>query len=263
MVNGHVEAVHRVNNLGAVVTHVVKGHPKRASTPNGGKSLLVTLEGDVINRCELFDEADLGTALARFDQLSRPLRRLENAATRVYDRIGTYFAARDWSATAEAMAEDMVDDDRRHMVNAGIRRGRDVEIANSQATAQIGGESITSTLIATRADRLALCRTSILGRGPQSDAFRIEFLSIIEIDADERSAAHVAFDLDDFEAAIAELDARYLAGEAFAYAHTWSVIAGAYGVINRHEVPAVDGGLCQRRPSAIPDDRGGRRDREC
>ena len=37
---------------------------------------------------------------------------------------------------------------------------------------------------------------------------------IVEIDADERIAAMVVFDLDDFDAAFAELDARYLAGEA-------------------------------------------------
>ena len=47
------------------------------------------------------------------------------------------------------------------------------------------------------------------------------------------------FDLDDFDAAIAELDARYLAGEAAAHAHTWSVIAGTYAAFNRHEFPAT------------------------
>ena len=62
--------------------------------------------------------------------------------------------------------------------------------------------------------------------------------SIVEIDADERIAAVVVFDLDDFDAAIAELDARYLAGEAAAHAHTWSVICtGAYAALNRHELP--------------------------
>ena len=54
---------------------------------------------------------------------------------------------------------------------------------------------------------------------------RLDLLSIIEIDADNRIVAHVAFDLDDIDAAFAELDARYLAGEAAAHAHTWSVIA--------------------------------------
>ena len=45
------------------------------------------------------------------------------------------------------------------------------------------------------------------------------------------------FDVDDFDAAIAELDARYLAGEAAAHAPTWSVISGSYAAINRHELP--------------------------
>ena len=49
-----------------------------------------------------------------------------------------------------------------------------------------------------------------------------------EINADNRIAARVAFDLDDIDAAFAELDARYLAGEAAAHAHTWSVIAEVY-----------------------------------
>ena len=47
------------------------------------------------------------------------------------------------------------------------------------------------------------------------------------------------FDLDDIDAAFAELDARYLAGEAAAHAHTWSVIAGPTPRFNRHELPAT------------------------
>ena len=45
------------------------------------------------------------------------------------------------------------------------------------------------------------------------------------------------FDLDDFDSAIAELDARYLTGEAAGNSHTWSVIARGYAAINRHEIP--------------------------
>ncbi len=51
--------------------------------------------------------------------------------------------------------------------------------------------------------------------------------------------ALVVFDPDDIDAAIAELDARYLAGEAAPHAHTWSVIAKAYAAFNRHELPAT------------------------
>ena len=35
---------------------------------------ILTVEGDSINRCEIFDEADLDAALARFDEL-QPARR--------------------------------------------------------------------------------------------------------------------------------------------------------------------------------------------
>ena len=47
----------------------------------------------------------------------------------------------------------------------------------------------------------------------------------------------VIFDPDDIDAAFAELDARYLAGEAAAHAHTWSVVTKAYAAVNRHELP--------------------------
>ena len=48
-----------------------------------------------------------------------------------------------------------------------------------------------------------------------------------------RSLVIVVFDLDDFDAAIAELDARYLAGEAAAHARTRSLIARAYNGFKR------------------------------
>ena len=47
------------------------------------------------------------------------------------------------------------------------------------------------------------------------------------------------FDLDDIDAAFEELDARYLAGEAAAHSHTWSVIARNNAAFNRRELPAA------------------------
>ena len=85
-------------------------------------------------------------------------------------------------------------------------------------------------------------------QGP--DAFLIEVLSVVEINADERIVALVAFDLDDIDAAFAELDARYLAGEAAAHAHIWSVIAQAYAAINRHELSATTPDWVKHRPPA-------------
>ena len=51
--------------------------------------------------------------------------------------------------------------------------------------------------------------------------------------------ARVLFDPDDIDAAIAELDARYLAGEAGDHAHTWSLVAKLYACYNRHVLPAT------------------------
>ena len=98
-----------------------------------------TVDGELIDRCEVFDEADLDAALAKFDQLSRPATRLENAASQAYERFRRYFADRDWAAMAEMLAADIV---RRSpsVVNAEIRRGRDVEIANMRAFADIGAK---------------------------------------------------------------------------------------------------------------------------
>ena len=80
-------------------------------------------------------------------------------------------------------------------------------------------------------------RARFSGDDQRPEAFRTEVLGIVEIDADDRIAATVMFDPDDIDAAFEELDARYLAGEAAAHAHTWSVIARAYAALNRRELP--------------------------
>src|SRR5262249_35272776 len=55
----------------------------------------------------------------------------------------------------------------------------------------------------------------------------------------ERIVSRIMFDLDDFDSAIAELDARYLAAEAAPYAQTWSVIRGCFAALSRHELPST------------------------
>ena len=74
---------------------------------------LFTFERDLINRCELYDEADLDTALGRFDELSQPAFKPQNMASQVYERFWNSFAARDWVTMAEIMAVDTTFDDRR------------------------------------------------------------------------------------------------------------------------------------------------------
>ncbi|MDT5260960.1 MAG: hypothetical protein QOD10_6040, partial [Mycobacterium sp.] len=235
----YIEAVHRLDNLGVVVTHRAHGTSQQGFEAEWRETGIFTFDGDLLSRCELFDEVDLDAALARFDQLSRSAPRLENAASQAIERFQTCFAARDWDAMAEMMAEDISDDDRRRVVNAGVRRGRDAEIANMQAIAGIGAEKLSSTVVAIRGERLVLRREHV-GNGERAEAFQFpDVLQVVEIGADGRFAAVVTLDLDDTDSAFAELDARYLAGEAAAHAHTWSVITQAYAAMNRHELPAT------------------------
>ena len=231
----HIEVVHRVSAVGAVVTQTAHGTSHEGFDAEWRMIALLTVEGDGINRSEIFDEADIDVALARFEELNRPAPRLENTASQTYERYGRYFAARDWAAMAELLTADTYVIDHRQVVNSGIRRGSDVEIANMQAIASVGAENIMSTVVGTRGARLALCRTCISGQD-QPGALRIEFCSVVEIDADERIVAALIFDLDDIDAAYEELDARYLAGEAAADAHTWSVITRECAAFNRHEL---------------------------
>ena len=62
--------------------------------------ILLTVEGDLVGRSEVFDEADLDAALASFEDAvpSTYAALLENTASRVDERFQAYFAARDWDA---------------------------------------------------------------------------------------------------------------------------------------------------------------------
>jgi hypothetical protein len=237
--NVYIEAVHRLSGLGAVITLVSNGTSQEGFDGEWRMADIFTAEGNLISRCEIFDEADLDAAVARFEELQPHAPRLENAATQLIERHVAHFAARDWVALAEDLADNVATEDRRRVVNAGNMHGREADIANMRALADLGIANIASTIIATRGERLALNRARMTGRDQRPEAFYTEALSVTEVDADNRLAAQVVFDPDDIDAAFEELDARYLAGEAAPHAHTWSVIAAFYAGYNRHELPAT------------------------
>ena len=127
-VNFYIEAVHRLSNHGAVVTFAAYGTTQDGFDAEWRAVTTLTVEGDLISRGDLFDDANLDSAFARFEQLSPPTRRLENAASQVAERFLACFAARDWDAMADAMADDHFNEDRRRVVNAGLHRGRDAQL---------------------------------------------------------------------------------------------------------------------------------------
>jgi hypothetical protein len=146
--------------------------------------------------------------------------------------------AGDWDAMTELLADDISTHDRRRVVNAGVQYGRDNQIADMRALAEVEANIMVND-IATRGERLVLTRVNSSNRDLRRGEFAVELLAVAEINADNRIAATVLFDPDDINAAFAELDARYLAGEAAAHAHTWSVIARECTKFNRHEPPAT------------------------
>jgi hypothetical protein len=65
-----METVHRLSDLGAVVTHTARGISHEDFGAEWRMIDIFTVERDLISRCEMFDEADLDAALATFGELS-------------------------------------------------------------------------------------------------------------------------------------------------------------------------------------------------
>jgi len=230
-----IQSVLRLNDHGAVVAQRLKGTSAEGFCAEWRMANIYLVEGDLISRAEIFDEADLDAALARFDELTGPAPRPENAASRANARFIAYFADRDWEGVASVLAEDHCSDDRRRVVGAGLRSGRDADIENLRAIADLGG-SMAAEVIAIRGDRLVLSRNRFSGGGRPQE-FVVESLTVVEIDVNGLIAAVAAFDLNDLDAAFEELEVRYLAGEAAAHARTWSVITEVYAAAGRCEIP--------------------------
>ena len=234
----YIETVHRLSNLGAVFTHAAYGTSQEGFDAEWRMIEILTVEGDLINRCEMFDETDLDAALARFDELSRPARRLENAANQVLERLlGVLRGPR--------MGRHGRDTGRRHLrrrSSSGGERRRPTRSGcrDREHAGVCRGWGPEHNVDRHRDPRGAPRPHSCLFVGPRpgSDSSTPR-LSVIEIDADNRISAHIVFDPDDIDAAFEELDARYLAGEAAAHSHTWSFIAGIYAALNRRELPAT------------------------
>src|SRR5208337_2873659 len=196
----YVETVHRLSSLGGVFTQVMKGTSRDGVDAEWREIGMSIVDSNMLSRCELFDEADLDAALARFEELRPQARRLENASSRIAGRYLAQFAAGNWDAMAEMLVDDYFSDDRRRVVGSGLRHGRDAQIADMRAIADLWITNVTSTVIATRGERLALTRTGYSGRDQESEAFRTDALAVGEINADGKIAAAVAFDPDNIDA---------------------------------------------------------------
>ena len=113
----------------------------------------------------------------------------------------------------------------------------------------VPGFWITTRLLATRGERLALHTTAYGGNvaGGGGELESGAHLDLVEVDDGGRVVADLLFDLEDLDAAHAELDARFAAGEGAAHPHVLAawVAMHATGRSGDWDALAVD--ACARR----------------
>jgi ketosteroid isomerase-like protein len=164
-----------------------------------------------------------GAALARFDALgggpregdarpSRADRGFSNAATRLNERFARAWAERDWDTVSGAYVAGHHVDDRRRLMQMRLPDG-DARAA-LRFLFDVPGSRWVVTPLATRGEHLVVSRYVFEGTaGADAGPIAIDYLAIDETNADGRFVETVLFDPDDLDAAYAELDRRYGAGD--------------------------------------------------
>jgi ketosteroid isomerase-like protein len=199
---------------------LVRGQARGTDRVGGGvfettPMLAVVIAGDDgrLTRIEVFDVDRKADALARFDELSaHRAPRIQNAASRATEGFRAAFEARDWAGVAALIASGFRQSDRRK--TAQIEMDREGYLAGLRFLFDVAAPAYTCELLATRGDRLALSRAVLRGAGAEVGPFESELLALVEVDEEGRQLGRVTFDAGDLDAAYAELDARYVAGEA-------------------------------------------------
>jgi len=174
---------------------------------------------------ETFDANRAAEAVARFDALvagadatstaELETTPFENAAIESTRRIVASWHARDWPGLLALLPAEFRYVDRRPMVQLDLDRHGYVEFIRQlgdMRSVRIEGE-----MLATRGERLALGRLQVEVAGGDVGPSEVEFLDVIEANDRGETVARVRFDPADLDAAYAELDARFDAGEAAAH----------------------------------------------
>jgi hypothetical protein len=148
-----------------------------------------------------------------------PAVRFENAATRALEQFRAAWEARDWDGVCAGAAAGCRQIDRRGIVQLDL--DRDQHLQWLRMVFEMPSSHYALEVLATRGDRLALYRGSYEATDHVAGPSDAEWLGIIEVSPGGERIAAVLFDPDDLDAAWAELDARYGAGEAAPYAAAW------------------------------------------
>jgi class 3 adenylate cyclase/ketosteroid isomerase-like protein len=162
-----------------------------------------------------------------------------NLASRAKHRYAAALTSRDLEMLATLLADDVVfDETRRNTGSTAPWRGKADVVGNSEPVRALRSIHFATTVLATRGDRLALGRDAIVMVDGLGGEAVIEAVGVVEVDDESRILNHVAFEVEDVDAAFAELDRRWLEGEGSPYA---AMIATTHQALTTTNAGDVEG----------------------
>jgi ketosteroid isomerase-like protein len=190
-------------------------------TRDGGAFELALLRVDEVDaagkvcRIDLYDVDDVEAALARFAEVAARgeagLGPFENTASRAWRAVNEAWTARDLERFEALHAAFQRYRDHRRLFQLDLDRVGFLDFTRPLLTMRAGHASLD--LVATRGERLALMHSVMRMEDDTVGPSTIESLMMIEADARGAIAAYDRWDLEDEEAAHAELDAQWEADE--------------------------------------------------
>jgi class 3 adenylate cyclase/ketosteroid isomerase-like protein/tetratricopeptide (TPR) repeat protein len=169
---------------------------------------------------ERFASEDLSSALARLDELTAASAAwyFESSCVRTWVAACAAIEHADWDELEALLRDDVVSETRRAGLGH-VTAGRERFIEDLQAAREVGVTRLTLTPLAVRGERLALGR--VVASGDRPDLYAVEMLNVLEVDDEGRLAREALFDAEDLDAALVELDDRFIAGEGAELAETY------------------------------------------
>jgi hypothetical protein len=232
-INIYIASVHRLSSLGAVVTYAANGTSGAGFDAEWRETTLLTFEGDLLNRCEIFDDTDIDAALAKFEEVISSATQLENAATRAraadpYNRRGVEGFL--------ALANGRYEDRRKGLRDEGAA---DAKFAHAVLSETPRSWRLEIAPVAIRGDRLALTHETFRDTDDANCPITVELMTLTQVGDDELVSYTVFFDADDINGAMRELTARWIASGEVAHPQVIESASQLIEAGNRHDWDAL------------------------
>ena len=249
---------------------VLAVHYAETATESGSRyeregCYLLTVDGaGLLDRWEVFGDGEYDRALARLHELGNggpavSVPGIQNTATRRMAKSLALQRQRRFEDVRDLYREDFVRDDRRAITGEGVVAGRDAMMENIRTIYELDTEIVRDAL-AIRGDHLMLARMEFRIPG----GFELVTIDVIGGDDEGRAAFQVMFDEDQLDAALAELDERWIAGEGAEHEYMVRRLGDFRAAQSRRDWAAIealvaeDFAFVDHRPIGLPEtDRAG------